>query len=81
MTLLSVVCCVISRLTLLTLSCRTSTFSLRCTCTCRRHSSCSFYHESRSLEHFLSMMSAFRSLEPSTMVSCFFLLVAVLSTF
>ena len=35
----------------------------------------------RSLEHLLSMMSAFRRLWPSTMVSCFLLLGAVSSTF
>ena len=33
----------------------------RVACTCRRHSFCSFYHAKRSLEHLLSMMSAFRS--------------------
>ena len=35
----------------------------------------------RSLEHLLSMMSAFRRLWPFTMVSCFLLLVAVSTTF
>ena len=81
MTLLYVVCCVLSRLTLLSLSCLTSTYTYRCTCTCRCYSFCSFIMKKRRLEHLLSMMSAFRSLWPSTMVSCHLLLVAVSSTF
>ena len=40
-----------------------------------------FIMKKRSLEHLLSMMTAFQSLWPSTMVSCFLLLVAVSSTF
>ena len=70
--------CVNSRLTLLALSCLTSTNTKRCTCTCRRHS---FLLILSWKNEVFSMMSAFRSLWPSTMVSCFFLLVAVSCTF